>query len=291
MSLQKELCLICERPTADGAVLAVHVDKEKLQEWFLNVCGHELAEEIQDEDLICYFCLWHAEFLWKFDGMSDETLVWWNLDLDDATKKLRKHYFEGNIEQCWVALEEVDLPECEEDEIDKDFEGLESEEQTNICPQKKKCLYCVDWSYICHALRLHFAALNKKHAVNITSHLVGQGLDLLKDVDGESQIYHAVRLGHFEVAEKLLANKNQLHYFVAEDKLKIVKRVHSWNEKLIEAVDPEVKNALHFAALCADLRMSNMLPEMSEMTKAGIWRSSGVLQVVDLLADICGIIS
>ncbi|CAB3386580.1 Hypothetical predicted protein [Cloeon dipterum] len=103
---------------------------------------------------------------------------------------------------------------------------------------------------------LHFAALNKRHAVYITSHFVGQGLDdlLKKDVDGESPIYYAVRLGLFEAAEKLLALrstgiKNLLHYFVAEDKLEIVKRVHSWNKKLFEAVDPEGKNALHFAAL------------------------------------------
>ncbi|CAB3386584.1 Hypothetical predicted protein [Cloeon dipterum] len=114
---------------------------------------------------------------------------------------------------------------------------------------------------------LHFAALNKRHAVNITSHFVGQGLDLLKkDVDGESPIYYAVRLGLFEAAEKLLALrstgiKNLLHYFVAEDKLEIVKRVHSWNKKLFEAVDPEGKNALHFAALCADLRMCQWLIE------------------------------
>ncbi|CAB3386376.1 Hypothetical predicted protein [Cloeon dipterum] len=61
MSFQKALCLICECPTADGAVLAVHVDKEKLQTWFLNVCGNELAKEILDEDTICYFCAWQAE--------------------------------------------------------------------------------------------------------------------------------------------------------------------------------------------------------------------------------------
>ncbi|CAB3385036.1 Hypothetical predicted protein [Cloeon dipterum] len=102
MSLQKELCLICERPTADGAVLAVHVDKEKLQTWFLNVCGHELAEEIQDEDKICYFCLWHAEFQWKFDEMADENLVWWNLDLDDAAGELRKKYFGEKIKNFGV---------------------------------------------------------------------------------------------------------------------------------------------------------------------------------------------
>ncbi|CAB3385030.1 Hypothetical predicted protein [Cloeon dipterum] len=95
MSLQKALCLICERPTADGAVLAVHVDKEKLQEWILNFCGHEMADEIEDYELICYFCLWHAEFQWNFDEMADEALVWWNLDLDldDPARELRKKYF------------------------------------------------------------------------------------------------------------------------------------------------------------------------------------------------------
>ncbi|CAB3385700.1 Hypothetical predicted protein [Cloeon dipterum] len=142
MSFQKELCLICERPTADGAVLALHVDQGKLQEWFLNVCEHQLVEEIEDEDLICYFCAWQAEFLWRFNGMSDEALIWWNLDLDDAAKELRKHYFEGNIEQCWVQLEEFDLPERGEEEIEKDEVELESETQSNICSVKKKCLYC-----------------------------------------------------------------------------------------------------------------------------------------------------
>ncbi|CAB3384481.1 Hypothetical predicted protein [Cloeon dipterum] len=99
---------------ADGAISAVHVDKEKLQEWFLNVCGHELAEEIEDEDTICYFCLWHAEFLWKFNQMADELLVWWprNSDyLDDAAKELRNYYFEGKLEQCWVQLEKIELPQ------------------------------------------------------------------------------------------------------------------------------------------------------------------------------------
>ncbi|CAB3386807.1 Hypothetical predicted protein, partial [Cloeon dipterum] len=120
MSFQKALCLVCERPTADGAVLAVHVDKEKLQTWFLNVCEYEMDQEIYDDDLICYFCTWDAEFLWKFDRMADEALVWWparNSDhLDDAAKELRKNYFEGKLEQCWVQLEKIELPNSERDE-------------------------------------------------------------------------------------------------------------------------------------------------------------------------------
>ncbi|CAB3380807.1 Hypothetical predicted protein [Cloeon dipterum] len=144
MSFQKDLCLICELPTADGAIFAVHVDKERLQEWFLNVCGHELAEEILDEDKICYFCAWQAEFLWKFDGMEDEDLVWWprSLDYDDAAKELRKYYFEGIVEQCWVQLEEVNLPDSEEDETEKEEAESESETHSNIFSEKKKCLYC-----------------------------------------------------------------------------------------------------------------------------------------------------
>ncbi|CAB3379724.1 Hypothetical predicted protein [Cloeon dipterum] len=114
MSIQKALCLICECPTADGAVTAVHVDKNKLETWFLNVCEYEMDEEIYDDDLICYFCLWHAEFQWKLEEMADENLVWWPRNsehLDDAAKKLRKKYFEGKLEQCWVQLEIIELPQ------------------------------------------------------------------------------------------------------------------------------------------------------------------------------------
>ncbi|CAB3380799.1 Hypothetical predicted protein [Cloeon dipterum] len=130
MSLQKALCLVCECPTADGAVLADHVDKEKLHEWFLNVSGQELAEEIEDEDKICYFCLWHAELLWKFDQMVHEELVWWprNSDhLDDAAKELRRNYFEGKLEQCFVQLEKIELPESDSED---DGRPSEAKKQT-----------------------------------------------------------------------------------------------------------------------------------------------------------------
>ncbi|CAB3386159.1 Hypothetical predicted protein [Cloeon dipterum] len=138
MSLQKALCLVCECQTADGAVLAVHVDKEKLHEWFLNVSGQEMAEEVEDEDLICFFCLWHAEFQWKFSEMADENLVWWprNSDyLNDVAKELRKNYFEGKLEQCWVQLEKIELPQRtdgEEKRID----------EAEIRPRRWKCIYC-----------------------------------------------------------------------------------------------------------------------------------------------------
>ncbi|CAB3381143.1 Hypothetical predicted protein [Cloeon dipterum] len=135
MSLQKTLCLICECPTADGAVLAVNVDKEKLNNWFLNVCGNELAEEIEDEDTICYFCAWQAEFQLRFEEMVDEDLVCWNLELDDAAKELRKNYFEGKLEQCWVQLEKIELPKNADRE-----EGQIVEVETR--PRRWNCIYC-----------------------------------------------------------------------------------------------------------------------------------------------------
>ncbi|CAB3386168.1 Hypothetical predicted protein [Cloeon dipterum] len=118
MPLVKPLCRVCERPTADGAVQAVQLDKEKLQTWFLNVCGHELAEEIQDEDLICNFCIWHAEFLAKY-VREFEALAWWPPDLnylDDVVNELRRNYLEGKAEQCWVQLEKIELPKSEKEE-------------------------------------------------------------------------------------------------------------------------------------------------------------------------------
>ncbi|CAB3388049.1 Hypothetical predicted protein [Cloeon dipterum] len=150
MSYQKALCLICELPTADGAVSAVHVDKEKLKTWFLNACEYELAEEIEDDDLICYFCVCHAEFQWKFDEMADENLVWWNLELDDAARELRKNYFEGNLEQCWVQLEKIKLPESESED---DGRPIEAKQQK--CTRKPSDVKIA-------VVQLIFALLKKK---------------------------------------------------------------------------------------------------------------------------------
>ncbi|CAB3388903.1 Hypothetical predicted protein [Cloeon dipterum] len=157
MSLQKELCLICERPTADGALRAVHVDKEKLHEWFLNVSGQELAEEIEDEDKICYFCLWHAEFQWKFEDMADDALVWWNLDLDldDAAKELRKKYFEGKLEQCWVHLEKIELPQRADGEEKRIVEA-------GIRPRQWKCIYCGKRFKYSRTLSEHMKKMHKE---------------------------------------------------------------------------------------------------------------------------------
>ncbi|CAB3386162.1 Hypothetical predicted protein [Cloeon dipterum] len=138
MPLVKPLCRVCERPTADGAVQAVQVDNEKLQTWLLNVCGHEMAEEVLDEDLICYYCIWHAEFLAKY-VREFEALAWWPQDpvyLDDAANDLRRKYLEGKTEQCWVQLEKIDLPKSEKEE------NAERVAKANDRECRRKCFYC-----------------------------------------------------------------------------------------------------------------------------------------------------
>ncbi|CAB3381591.1 Hypothetical predicted protein [Cloeon dipterum] len=255
MSIQKDLCLICERPTADGAIFAVHVDKEKLQEWFLNVCGHELAEKVEDDDKICYFCAWQAEFLWNFDGMSDDDLVWWPriLDFDDAARELRKCYFEGIVEQCWVQLEEVNLPESEEDETEKEEAESKSETHSNIFSEKKKCLYC-DKLYKFssdlskhvkkrhkNAIRcdsadvptltdrfgataLHYAALNPVHGKELVELFVSKGLCVEERVRrGLLPLPHALSVKNMEAAMELLQRRRDkrkhrdlLHFSMAK---------------------------------------------------------------------------
>ncbi|CAB3386163.1 Hypothetical predicted protein [Cloeon dipterum] len=154
MSSARPLCVLCERPTADGAVQAVHVDKEKLQTWLLNVCGYEFAEEIEDHDLICYFCIWHAEFLAQH-GLNVEADSWWPQDmdyLDDAAKELRKSYFDGMVEQSWVQLEQIDESESEEEET-KTESGTEQ--------KKRKCFYCMKLFKFSSALAYHLKNTHK----------------------------------------------------------------------------------------------------------------------------------
>ncbi|XP_065345390.1 zinc finger protein OZF-like [Cloeon dipterum] len=131
---QKPLCRLCECPTSDGHVLASQVDRFKLRKWAMKVMNlteedENLPEVVGEEDLICYFCIWQAEF---GDESGDEAVAWWpkNLDLEESAKVLRENYSVGEVEQCWVQLDEIDLPEYEKE-----------------IPKKKKCvsgvcLYC-----------------------------------------------------------------------------------------------------------------------------------------------------
>ncbi|XP_065345315.1 zinc finger protein 25-like [Cloeon dipterum] len=132
--IQKPLCRLCECPTSDGHVLASQVDRFKLRKWAMKVMNlteedENLPDVVGEDALICYFCIWQAEF---GDESGGEAVAWWpkNLDLEENAKVLRENYSVGEVEQCWVQLDEIDLPEYEKE-----------------IPKKRKyfsgvCLYC-----------------------------------------------------------------------------------------------------------------------------------------------------
>ncbi|XP_065346452.1 putative ankyrin repeat protein RF_0381 [Cloeon dipterum] len=108
---------------------------------------------------------------------------------------------------------------------------------------------------------LHFAAVNKRHGLEIISHFLGHGLDLseAKDVDGEEPVLYAIRTGDFSLARNILklhnGETNLLLFFVAQNNLKIVKIIHADDPELIKHQDAKGNSALHLAAEFADLKM------------------------------------
>ncbi|XP_065347042.1 zinc finger protein 780B-like isoform X3 [Cloeon dipterum] len=111
--IQKPLCRLCECPTSDGHVLASQVDRFKLRKWAMEVMNlteedENLPDVVEEDALICYFCIWQAEF---GDESGDESVAWWpkKLDLEENARVLRENYSVGEVEQCWVQLEEVEL--------------------------------------------------------------------------------------------------------------------------------------------------------------------------------------
>ncbi|XP_065334797.1 zinc finger Y-chromosomal protein 2-like [Cloeon dipterum] len=181
MSFARPLCVLCERPAADGFVQAVDVDKEKLQTWLLNLCGYEFAEEIEDHDLICYFCIWHAEFLTKH-GLNFGADYWWPQDLDyldDAAKELRKSYFDGKIEQCWVQLENVD-----------DLEGGSGTEHGPQTEKKlRKCVYC-DKSYKNIKILGEHVRNAHKNAIRCENHLCATYFHTIEEKEEHVKNFH-----------------------------------------------------------------------------------------------------
>ncbi|CAB3382854.1 Hypothetical predicted protein [Cloeon dipterum] len=215
MSSARPLCVLCERPMADGAVQAVHVDKEKLQTWLLNVCGYEFAEEIEDEDLICNFCIWHAEFLAK-QGLDFGTDSWWPQDLDfldDAAKELRKSYFDGKVEQSWVQLEQIDESESEEEE---------TESKAGTEQKKSKCFYCVK-SYHTRYLTSHVRK-EHKNAIRCANRKCATYFHTqLRKKQSTSRIFtrcqNHVRRVHSEFSVKCTLH-GCLFYFKTDDEMK-----------------------------------------------------------------------
>ncbi|XP_065346549.1 transcription factor E4F1-like [Cloeon dipterum] len=88
-----------------------------------------LPDVVEEDALICYFCIWQAEF---GDESGDDSVAWWpkNLDLEENARVLRENYSVGDVEQCWVQLDEIDLAKYEKE-----------------IPKKRKyesrlCIYC-----------------------------------------------------------------------------------------------------------------------------------------------------
>ncbi|XP_065346688.1 GDNF-inducible zinc finger protein 1-like [Cloeon dipterum] len=144
------LCRLCACPTADGAVRAVQVDREKLRIFAKNFLRSNSSEtvpmdKVEDDDLICYFCIWQTEFLARMNNL-DESLAWWprNLELDRVSEELRKHFYEGHANQCWVPLEKIQLPSRVADE---EINKAETEKKM------KKCCLCGE--------KVHYRQLTK----------------------------------------------------------------------------------------------------------------------------------
>ncbi|CAB3388604.1 Hypothetical predicted protein [Cloeon dipterum] len=282
MSLQKALCMICELPTADGAISAVQVDKDKLQTWFLNVCGHEMAEEVDDDDLICYFCLWHAEFQLKFDEMADENLVWWNLDLDldDAARELRRNYFEGKLEQCWVQLEKIELP--------KSADGEERQiDEAEIQPRQWKCIYC---------------RKKVKYARNLTRHMNGKHKEAIRwllkeDIRGVTILHMAAQTADLQFCKFLVEKGADVHAkdFLGRSVLAYVPRKHK--DKRIYFLSLGAGNGRDVKAVEPELLKAHVWPKLSHQNEnrhtfilyphISVAKTDNLIYLIQFLAALC----
>ncbi|XP_065345460.1 zinc finger protein 23-like [Cloeon dipterum] len=148
--IQKPLCRLCECPTSDGHVLASQVDRFKLRKWAMKIMNltendENLPEVVGEDALICYFCIWQAEF---GDESGDETVAWWprNLDLEENARVLRKNYSVGEVEQCWVQLEEVDLAKYTKESPKKRKFDIDLAKYKKEIPKRRNrsgvCFYC-----------------------------------------------------------------------------------------------------------------------------------------------------
>ncbi|XP_065345451.1 PR domain zinc finger protein 5-like isoform X1 [Cloeon dipterum] len=149
--IQKPLCRLCECPTSDGHVLASQVDRFKLRKWAMEVMNlteedENLPDVVEEDALICYFCIWQAEF---GDESGDEAVAWWpkNLDLEENARVLRENYSVGEVEQCWVQLEEVNLAKYEKKISKKRKLDIDLAKYEKEIPKKRKyvsgvCIYC-----------------------------------------------------------------------------------------------------------------------------------------------------
>ncbi|XP_059476700.1 zinc finger protein 234-like [Neocloeon triangulifer] len=143
--MRPELCRLCEKPAADGGYRAAELDKEKLAEWCLNYLGTTLAEEVKDNDLFCYFCVWDARFQYENEknhglicGQSNLNLCWWlQKDVGRNIRILFENYEAGMVQQCWVPLKNMDNKQKT-----RNASNTNAEEKVEPNSSYKKCCYC-----------------------------------------------------------------------------------------------------------------------------------------------------
>ncbi|CAB3370749.1 Hypothetical predicted protein [Cloeon dipterum] len=109
------LCIICRLPAADGFIPSSQVNMEKLRRWHYMVCKRHLMElEGQLQEVVCYYCIWQAQFLRENASIvqSKTRVCWWPKDFDSkgTAQVQRKLFLEGKLDQCWVKLDNLILP-------------------------------------------------------------------------------------------------------------------------------------------------------------------------------------
>ncbi|XP_059469583.1 zinc finger protein 26-like [Neocloeon triangulifer] len=139
-----KLCRLCERPAADGAFRAVELDLGKFDEWCLKNLGTKLADKVEDDDLLCCYCIWDAKFLQENEG----EYFWRPIkETSCGIEELYNYYKAGKVQQCWVSLKNVEvkvpvieekiLSENEADEAPSDAAGIISGEKKSIYGKSK----------------------------------------------------------------------------------------------------------------------------------------------------------
>ncbi|XP_059481536.1 PR domain zinc finger protein 5-like [Neocloeon triangulifer] len=134
-----ELCRLCERPAAEGGYRGAELDLQALAEWCLNYLGTTLADEVKDEDLFCFFCVWDARFLQETMVGPESDLIpcWWpDEKIKDSKLMSYENFKVGKLQQCWVTLQKLPLF----------HESATSE--INLDKPKFQCIYCIK-SFLC----------------------------------------------------------------------------------------------------------------------------------------------
>ncbi|XP_059476856.1 uncharacterized protein LOC132197532 [Neocloeon triangulifer] len=189
----KPLCRLCERPAADGGYSAAELDREKFAEWCLNYLGETLADELEDEDLVCNFCVWDVSFLLQnSNGYLNEFCWWPNEALEETNDDHRKtrfdHFSKGKMKQCWVPLEKM----VESNQVEGHLAEEASEELAKL--KLKKCIYCKNSFARTSALVGHITSIHGNIAIRCNfQKMCAEYFLTIEDRDIHIQNFHSKR--------------------------------------------------------------------------------------------------